>query len=381
MGTIEPYETSAGRRYRVRYRTPNHKQTTKRGFRTKRDADLYLASVEVSKAKGEYIEASAARERVGTVGVVWLANQTHLKPSSLRPVEVAWRVHVEPVWGQVAVGDIRHSDVQSWISRLSAEKGATTVLRAYGVLAGILDVAVKDRRLGSNPARGVNLPRKIKKKHTYLTPDQVSKVAEASGDRALLVLVLSYTGIRWGEAAGLRVRDLDLSRRRINVTENAVEVGGRIEVGTPKSHKKRSVPFPDSLTLPLQQAVLGKSPADLVFPGADGDYMRRTRVSGGSRSWFKTALSTAAVPAMTIHDLRHTAASLAVSAGANVKAIQRMFGHASAAMTLDVYSDLFDDDLDDVAIRLDHALSGTNVVKMWSDQLSKLEQTPAHPYI
>jgi integrase len=54
-------------------------------------------------------------------------------------------------------------------------------------------------------------------------------------------------------------------------------------------------------------------------------------------------------PRMSIHDLRHTAASLAVSAGANVKAVQRMLGHASAAMTLDVYADLFDDDLDDVA--------------------------------
>ena len=58
---------------------------------------------------------------------------------------------------------------------------------------------------------------------------------------------------------------------------------------------------------------------------------------------------------MTVHDLRHTAASLAVSAGANVKAVQRMLGHASAAMTLDVYADLFDDDLDAVAQALDTA--------------------------
>ncbi|MCS5498196.1 site-specific integrase [Cnuibacter physcomitrellae] len=366
MGTIEPYETAAGRRYRVRYRTPNHRQTTKRGFRTKRDADLYLASVEVSKAKGEFIEASAARERLGNLGTVWLASQTHLKPSSLRPVEVAWRVHVEPVWGAVAVGDIRHSEVQSWISKLGASRGATTVLRAYGVLAGILDVAVKDRRLSSNPARGVNLPRKVRKKHVYLSADEVSKLAAASSERALLILVLSYTGIRWGEAAGLRVADLDLKRGRINVVENAVEVGGQMEVGTPKSHKQRSVPVPQSLTVPLRRACIGKQGSDLVFPGADGDYMRRTRVSAGSRSWFKTALANSDLPAMTIHDLRHTAASLAVSAGANVKAVQRMLGHASAAMTLDVYSDLFDDDLDDVATRLDHVLAKTDVAKMWS---------------
>ena len=66
---------------------------------------------------------------------------------------------------------------------------------------------------------------------------------------------------------------------------------------------------------------------------------------------------------MTIHDLRHTAASLAISAGANVEAVQRMLGHASAAMTLDVYSDMFDEDLDAVSDRLDHAVASMNVSK------------------
>jgi hypothetical protein len=69
---------------------------------------------------------------------------------------------------------------------------------------------------------------------------------------------------------------------------------------------------------------------------------------------------------MTIHDLRHTAASLAISSGANVRAVQKMLGHASAAMTLDVYADLVDDDLDSVAIRLDHAAVSTDVVRTWS---------------
>ncbi|WP_375386932.1 tyrosine-type recombinase/integrase [uncultured Amnibacterium sp.] len=68
-----------------------------------------------------------------------------------------------------------------------------------------------------------------------------------------------------------------------------------------------------------------------------------------------------AFPKPTIHDLRHTAASLAVSAGANVKAVQRMLGHASAAMTLDVYADLFDEDLESVATALDDARTAAGV--------------------
>ena len=71
---------------------------------------------------------------------------------------------------------------------------------------------------------------------------------------------------------------------------------------------------------------------------------------------------------LTPHELRHTAASLAVSAGANVKAVQRMLGHASAAMTLDRYADLFDDDLDAVAERLDALGRAAGVAYSWPER-------------
>ncbi|MDJ0323384.1 tyrosine-type recombinase/integrase [Cryobacterium sp. PH31-AA6] len=371
MGSIHPYDSSAGTRYRATYRKPDHSQGTKRGFKTKRDAQLFLASVEVSKARGEFVDATAARSTVGTLGVEWLKAQSHLKPSSLRPVEIAWRLHVEPVWGKRAVGSIRHSEVQTWVTDLTGIRGATTVLRAYGVLASILDTAVKDRRVSVNVARGVNLPRKVSKEHVYLSHDQVAALAEASGERAGLVLLLAYTGLRWGEAIGLQVKDLDMLRRRINVTRNAVEVGAHIEVGTPKSHTRRSVPFPAFLAPLLAQQCEGKSRDDLVFADKYGQHLKRTRVSEGTRSWFLTALSTAGLPKMTFHDLRHTAASLAVSVGANVKAVQRMLGHASAAMTLDTYADLFDDDLNAVADRLNDAATFSGVVKPLSNGHSR----------
>ncbi len=82
---------------------------------------------------------------------------------------------------------------------------------------------------------------------------------------------------------------------------------------------------------------------------------------------------------MTPHGLRHTAASLAVSAGANVKAVQRMLGHASAAMTLDVYADLFEDDLDVVAGRLDNGLAQTVVGKMWAARAEENKKAPHIP--
>jgi integrase len=92
-----------------------------------------------------------------------------------------------------------------------------------------------------------------------------------------------------------------------------------------------------------------------------GDGVHHMR-NAGEEGWFMNAVRRAglldpSIPRLTPHDLRHTAASLAISAGANVKAVQRMLGHASAAMTLDTYADLFDDDLDAVASKLNEAMS------------------------
>ncbi|MEX1079818.1 MAG: tyrosine-type recombinase/integrase [Homoserinimonas sp.] len=375
MASITSYSTSAGKRYRVRYRTPDRRQTDKRGFKTKREAELFLASVEVSKAKGEFIEAGAARETLRTLGTVWLRHQSHLKPSSFRPVEIAWRLHVEPVWGDKPVGEIRHSAVQAWVTGLSGS--ATTVLRSYGVLASILDVAVRDRRIHSNPARGVNLPRKTGKARVYLTHEQVELLASHAGDKGTLVRFLAYTGLRWGEAVGLRVSHLDALRLRVNIRENAVMVGGQIVVGTPKSHEARSVPYPKFLSLPLAELCEGKGRDDILF----GDGVSYMRPPDARRGWWVAALRNAQLeddtfPKVTRHDLRHTAASLAVSAGANVKAVQRMLGHASAAMTLDVYADLFDDDLDAVGAALDHARTISNVGKMWANGTSGKHETP-----
>jgi integrase len=100
----------------------------------------------------------------------------------------------------------------------------------------------------------------------------------------------------------------------------------------------------------LEEVKLGREPGDLLFTSPNGGPLRlgnwRTRV-------FDPACTAAGIVGLTPHDLRHTAASLAIAAGANVKAVQRMLGHSSAAMTLDVYAGLFGDDLDSVAALLD----------------------------
>jgi integrase len=216
----------------------------------------------------------------------------------------------------------------------------------------MLTLAVRDRRIPNNPADGVKLPRAAKGEPRFLTHDQVEQLAQSCPGYELFVRLLAYTGLRWGEAVALRVGRLDLMRRRAEIVHTAIELDGEMTYGTPKTHQRRSVPIPQTLVDALAEHVAGKAPDGLVFTSPREEVMRnhnfRSRV-------FAPAAVAIGVPGLTPHDLRHTAASLAVQAGANVKAVQSMLGHASAAMTLDVYAGLFGDDLDAVADRLDEA--------------------------
>lgn len=369
MATIKPYELGTGSsarertRYRVVYRRPDGKQTSKSGFKTKRAAELFVASVEVSKAKGEYVNPSDGAVPVRALSEAWLRRKKALlKTSAYQPLESSWRNHVMPVWGEVAIKDVRKSDVQAWVAELltgsSATKrkplGATSVIRAHEVLAGILENAVTDRLILVNPARGVDLPRKSRKPNVYLSHDDVFRLAALTG-RPELVLTLAYTGIRWGEAAGLQVKHVNFARRRLSIERNLVEVqGGKVDVTTPKNSKARSVPFPAFLEPHLRDMCKSKLASASVFTEPDGGTLKRPNSRKG---WFVSAVRKAELEHITPHDLRHSAASFAVASGAHVKAVQRMLGHQSAAMTLDRYADLFDGDLDGVASALDEAVS------------------------
>lgn len=110
------------------------------------------------------------------------------------------------------------------------------MLRAHGVLSGVLGDAVKARRLASNPARGIEgLPRKSARRHVYLSADDVHRLAAESGEHRPLVYVLAFCGLRWGEAIALRVRDVEFLRRRLVVAENAVQLGVDHAVGQTKA--------------------------------------------------------------------------------------------------------------------------------------------------
>lgn len=366
MGSISAYTTSSGKRYRVIYRRPDHRQTQKRGFKTKRDAELFLAKTEVDKSRGAYIDPSKSRVLVGEWLDSWMESRSDWRPTSRERARGIVELHIKPQLGRYPLGALDHKTVQSWAGGLSRSQAPSSVRKIVNVLSGSLQMAVKDGRLPANPAHGLNLPKVGKAPKRYLSHAEVRDLADAvdslgkgmfrgeTNGYGLLVRVLAYCGLRWGEASGLRVKDIDFERGRLEVQHTIVEVDGFQIDSEPKDYESRSIPVPASLLAALANHVEGKEAGSPVFAAARGGWLRG-RVF--RRGWFDAAAEMIGQEGLTPHEMRHTAASLAISAGANVKAVQRMLGHASAAVTLDVYSDLFDNDLDAVSAALDLAIA------------------------
>jgi len=190
-------------------------------------------------------------------------------------------------------------------------------------------------------------------------------LADAAGKFRPSILFLAYTGVRFGEMAALRLGQLDLLRRRATISEAVAEVAGRMVFSTPKTHQSRTVPIPRFLVDELAPLVVGKGPQDLVFIGVKGAVLR---LSHFRRSVFIPAVEATGLTGLTPHGLRHTAASLAIASGADVKVVQTMLGHASATMTLDMYGHLYADRLDEIADRMDAARTARTVKSRTSVQ-------------
>jgi integrase len=185
-------------------------------------------------------------------------------------------------------------------------------------------------------------------------------LADAAREYRPLVYVLGTCGLRFGEVAELRWRDVDLDSLRLRVARSVTLVDGQFVIGSPKSSHGRTVSLPQFVADLLEP---GDTTA-LVFPDSGGGHMRGSNVR---RRWWSRAVATAELFPRTVggevtyefklHELRHTAASLAIQAGANVKALQNMLGHESAGLTLDRYGHLYGSDVEAVGVAMNALLT------------------------
>jgi integrase len=182
------------------------------------------------------------------------------------------RTRIVPALGDIRLAQLRGSDVQAWMDHMLASGlSVSRVRQAQVVLGEALDWAVRDGLLAVNPARAVELPRLEKRERPWLEPEMIDAVAAACPPpHDLAVLLMGYQGLRFGELAGLRRRNVDLLHRRLSVTDTVVKLGGRLLADTPKSHQARVMPLVDHLVEPLRDRLASR-------PGDADAYVARPR--------------------------------------------------------------------------------------------------------
>lgn len=328
-----------------------------KSFANKDLAKAFQTSIDHQIRSGTYVSQANGKTLVRELLGVWESSLIRLKPSTLGEVKTLVRTRYTPKWGGTKVAEVKRRDVQEWVHELHhSGLAGRTVDTVYGWFRTFMTWCVDQGYLAVNPCQKIVLPRGHSKEHVYLTPAQVRALIDAMHPHyRLFTEFLVTTGARFGEAAELRVKDLDLPHRRANINR-AVTRG---VVGTPKSHKRRSVPLTEDITARLGESTAGRGREDLVFTTVRGAQLED---NNWRHHYFAPAAKAAKMPpGLTPHSLRHTTASLLARSGASIKALQTMLGHADAKITLQIYSGLYAEELDDLSLRLGGMLAATHV--------------------
>ena len=324
------------------------------------DAERRKAEIEVALATATWRDPRRGELSLAEWAQAWLPTRFDLRPTTWAQLETTMQKQVLPT---SAPCRSTRSPTRSceWVSTLlSSGLSAATTRKAVFALRQCLAAAIADERIQINPASAVPLPTERQKPPRYLSQSEVERlVDEMPRQYRALVLVGAYAGLRWGEAAGLRRRDIDPMRSRIRITSTAVELRGHVTLDNePKTTRsKRSVPVARSVMRRLEDHLS-------EFVDSTGDALVFTAPAGGPlfRSWGRNVLRPAVLRAglddITFHGLRHSFVAIMVAAGCNVREVSEWAGHNSVAFTLTRYGGLFEDNTDAAIDRLDALLGG-----------------------
>ncbi len=239
----------------VRFRTPDGIERSK-SFGRKTDAEAFRASVETARYRGELVDPAEGRIQLDAWSRDWLAIVApELKPKTLASYRSLLDSRILPVFGSWSLVSLRPGDVDTWVSAMRADGLSPSRIRqAHVVLSAMLELAVRHDRIPRNVARGADLPSVRRKEAAYFDPATVDGIVNAVPDPyGPFIAVQGVLGLRFGEAAALRRRSVDLLHRRIRVEESLAEISGTLLFGSTKSHAARSVPVPPALLASLEE--------------------------------------------------------------------------------------------------------------------------------
>ena len=327
----------------------------KGGFKTKRDAERAFAEFRDQVRTGTYVPRSK-----GTLGEFlvneWLpAIIASVRPTTLDHYEQNIRVHVLPTIGSVRLQDVSPAKLNALYAELLTSgrcRGGglspKTVRHVHTTLHKALNDAVRWGLLVRNPADQADPPKPRTAEMKVWGPEQLRAFLDFVRDDRLYGawLLLATTGMRRGEVLGLRWRDVHLDVSRLSVVQSLTVTKYEVAVSEPKTAKgRRSVALDHATVAALhahrrmqleERLAWGEAWQDTgyVFTREDGSLIHPHRFT----AWFDRLRDAAGLPRIRLHDLRHSYASAALTAGIPAKVVSERLGHANVSITLDTYS-------------------------------------------
>ncbi|MFT7601767.1 MAG: integrase [Acidimicrobiales bacterium] len=344
----EPDKRS-GRLWQVRWRD-EQKNHRRKAFARKFDAERFAAKIQRELDIGTYKDPRDGNVPFGTYAETWFTSQLHLRPATRTLYRGMITNHLKPVFGSIP------------LSRLTIDQGRTYLAddrrspsmrsKTFTLLRRILNDAITEQLIPANPLISLQLPKAPQREASFVTLQELDTLVDAIHPHfRTLVRTAAFLGLRQGELLGLHPDNLDLQSRQVRVIEQlsaAVRPPERVELKTKSS--RRTVAIPAFLIEELLEQLEERASKEFLFTAVGGGPILK---SNFARRYWMPACNTAGLDGLRFHELRHTAATFAIQAGAHPKALQSRLGHSSITVTMDCYGHLMPGTDDDVAAGID----------------------------
>src|SRR5690554_130339 len=355
MASINKINTKSGPRWRVRWR--DDKGERSRSFDRQRLAKDFLISLEHKQREGTYVEPTTVTLK--SYLETWIESY---KDSIASNTERGYRVnirHICSVIGDKSLQRLIPGDIEAAYRELGKKLSGTSVLYVHRTLSRALKQAEKQRLITRNPCDIVEVPRKNKHfQARFVAPEDIAKYVGAFTDHYLYpaVCLAAFCGLRRGEVLGLQWKDIDWKKGMITIKHGMTDDG----LTTPKSGEARSVPLSEAVAEILKEQRKKQRQykerfwdeyhrSDFVTTYHDGTLIKPRALSKA----FADTLKKAGLGHIRFHDLRHTAASLMLHEGVDLKTISDILGHSSISITADIYSHVIEEQKKSAAKKLD----------------------------